>query len=241
MTSISGAKVWEATYKAFGEVEIWAQAGVVSNLRFPGQYYDGETGLHYNYHRYYTTSTGRYIRSDPLGFNSHDINHYSYAGNNSISLVDPNGLAKYQVYWNAYGASRASLGCIKLEGVVVAKTKNCDGRCKNLYEAGRFEGELCGAYFGLDIGGTGSNSEEFEDDWGESSNIERIESVNVSGIHSATIAIHKIGFSWGYYQFGELKRSAVFSKITNGYELSFGRAFGHLKMVDKFCVENWDF
>ncbi len=48
MTSVSGAKVWEATYKAFGEVEIWAQSSVVNNLRFPGQYYDNETKLQYN-------------------------------------------------------------------------------------------------------------------------------------------------------------------------------------------------
>ena len=39
----------------------------VVDLRFPGQYYDSETGLHYNYRRYYNPSTGRYITSDPIG------------------------------------------------------------------------------------------------------------------------------------------------------------------------------
>jgi RHS repeat-associated protein len=39
----------------------------VFNLRFPGQYYDVETGLFYNYFRDYDPGTGRYIESDPIG------------------------------------------------------------------------------------------------------------------------------------------------------------------------------
>ena len=39
----------------------------ILNLRFPGQYYDRETGLHYNYYRHYDPSTGRYVESDPIG------------------------------------------------------------------------------------------------------------------------------------------------------------------------------
>ena len=41
---------------------------MVFNLRFPGQYYDAETGLHYNYFRDYEPGTGRYVESDPIGF-----------------------------------------------------------------------------------------------------------------------------------------------------------------------------
>ena len=40
---------------------------ITNNLRFPGQYYDQETGLHYNYFRDYDPSTGRYIQSDLIG------------------------------------------------------------------------------------------------------------------------------------------------------------------------------
>lgn len=53
--------------------------------------YDKETGLHYNYHRYYDPKTGRYSRPDPIGLNG-GINLFVYADNNSINNIDTNGL-----------------------------------------------------------------------------------------------------------------------------------------------------
>lgn len=61
------------------------------NLRFPGQYYDLETGLHYNYYRDYDPQTGRYIESDPVGF-SGGISAYLYAYANPLRSYDPLGL-----------------------------------------------------------------------------------------------------------------------------------------------------
>jgi large repetitive protein len=67
MTSVSGAVVWSAKYESFGKTVIDSSSTIENNLCFPGQYYDQETGFHYNYHRFYDPGTGRYMTTDPLG------------------------------------------------------------------------------------------------------------------------------------------------------------------------------
>lgn len=61
------------------------------NIRFPGQYYDAETGLHYNRFRYYDPEVGRYVSADPIG-QLGGVNVFSYARNSPLSLIDPFGL-----------------------------------------------------------------------------------------------------------------------------------------------------
>jgi RHS repeat-associated protein len=61
------------------------------NLRLPGQYFDKETNLHYNYFRDYDPRIGRYIQSDPIGLRG-GINTFTYVANDPIGLYDPKGL-----------------------------------------------------------------------------------------------------------------------------------------------------
>ncbi|MEU8106475.1 putative adhesin [Nonomuraea muscovyensis] len=64
--------------------------GVDCPLRFANQYHDPETGLHYNYHRYYDPATARYLSGDPLGLEG-SPNPYAYVGN-PFHTIDPLGL-----------------------------------------------------------------------------------------------------------------------------------------------------
>ncbi len=61
------------------------------NPRFPGQYFDKETNLYYNYFRYYEPETGRYISPDPIGLEG-GLNVFGYVEQNPLSLVDLYGL-----------------------------------------------------------------------------------------------------------------------------------------------------
>ena len=89
--------VWTWSGDAFGrDVAITDPDGntVDENvpLRFPGQYYDAELGLHYNYFRTYDPSIGRYTQSDPIGL-AGGLNTYGYVHGNPLRYSDPKGLA----------------------------------------------------------------------------------------------------------------------------------------------------
>ena len=81
---------WPRGQNAWGEQQP-ISTGYTYNLRFPGQYYDAETGLHYNTNRDYDTSIGGYTETDPTG-QAGGIGLYHYAANNPLSFVDPMGL-----------------------------------------------------------------------------------------------------------------------------------------------------
>jgi RHS repeat-associated protein len=103
VTDPQGKTVWQAAYRAFGEATVDADPdrdgkSFTLNLRLPGQYYDEETGLHYNYLRDYDPKTGRYVTSDPVGL-AGGVNPYAYVGNDPLGAVDPLGLYEVDIHY----------------------------------------------------------------------------------------------------------------------------------------------
>ncbi|MBW2004430.1 MAG: RHS repeat-associated core domain-containing protein [Deltaproteobacteria bacterium] len=74
-------------------------ASIENNLRFPGQYFDAETGLHYNWLRHFDPLTGRYLRADPFGVG---LNLYDYCFNNPHNWIDPYGLCALKSAWKSF-------------------------------------------------------------------------------------------------------------------------------------------
>ena len=88
--------IWRWDSRPFGETvpnedPDGDTANFVLNLRFPGQYFDAESALNYNYFRDYDPGTGRYIESDPIGLRG-GPNTFGHAFQNPIMQIDPSGL-----------------------------------------------------------------------------------------------------------------------------------------------------
>jgi len=95
-TNNSGNVVWRWDSDAFGvgaaNQDPDSDTTLVDvRLRFPGQYLDDETGLHYNYFRDYDPVTSRYVESDPIGL-AGGLNSYLYVDGNPLAVSDPLGL-----------------------------------------------------------------------------------------------------------------------------------------------------
>ncbi|MGO2711179.1 MAG: RHS repeat-associated core domain-containing protein [Pseudomonas helleri] len=97
LTDQRGEIAWSGTYQAWGLAKEKRTGSAIREnirnpLRFQGQYFDTETGLHYNRYRYYDPQVGRFISKDPIGF-AGGLNVYAYAPN-PVGWVDPLGLAR---------------------------------------------------------------------------------------------------------------------------------------------------
>ncbi|HGN2960180.1 TPA: RHS repeat-associated core domain-containing protein [Proteus mirabilis] len=95
LTNSDGEIVWQGQYSAWGHLQRQTRPTSTfnreQNLRFQGQYFDKETGLHYNTFRYYAPDLGRFTQQDPIGL-AGGINLYAYAPN-ALTWVDPWGWA----------------------------------------------------------------------------------------------------------------------------------------------------
>ncbi|MBS2547744.1 hypothetical protein KGQ19_12790 [Catenulispora sp. NL8] len=93
-----GHIAWHTTTSLWGRtITAGADPGLDCPLRFPGQYHDAETGLHYNLHRYYSPDLATYIAPDPLGLSAAPNDH-AYVPN-PLTFSDPFGLA-YGSQWH---------------------------------------------------------------------------------------------------------------------------------------------
>ncbi|WP_448089709.1 RHS repeat-associated core domain-containing protein [Pseudomonas azerbaijanoccidentalis] len=115
LTDYSGEIVWSARYTGYGKLSQLSHGGgeqLEQPLRFQGQYFDAESGLHYNRHRYYHPDTGRYLTPDPVKL-AGGLNAYRYTPN-PTGWVDPLGLSG-----NCPGGNRP--GCSAPDDVVGVK------------------------------------------------------------------------------------------------------------------------
>ncbi|MGZ5100426.1 MAG: RHS repeat-associated core domain-containing protein, partial [Usitatibacter sp.] len=133
------------------------------NLRFPGQYFDIETGTHYNYRRDYDPRIGRYVESDPIGLRG-GLNTYAYVENDTLRKADPTGLFVPPPPGSVAGAAAAqgsaaaaggigrgsaggsALGSALSRALNDAKRGACRTRCYINYEASE---AICWAQHGL--------------------------------------------------------------------------------------------
>ncbi|WP_221480411.1 RHS repeat-associated core domain-containing protein [Acidovorax soli] len=111
LTQPDGQVAWQWAYSAFGDEQPTLGSKrftdattnpttgattipeVTFNLRYPGQYYDKESGLHYNYFRSYSAERGRYTQADPIGLEG-GFNRFGYVDANALNLIDPDGLVR---------------------------------------------------------------------------------------------------------------------------------------------------
>lgn len=153
ITDENGTVVWEAKYKPFGEADVYPRSSVVNNIRLPGQYFDQETGLHYNYFRDYNPRTGRYVEPDLIGLKG-GINLYAYCLNDPVNMTDPEGEAAILAYYIIQAAIGGVTGAVA--GAVTGITTG--GKHKWLATiaggaAGGVAGFMSGAVFGGTAGG----------------------------------------------------------------------------------------
>ncbi|HKU17907.1 MAG TPA: RHS repeat-associated core domain-containing protein, partial [Candidatus Saccharimonadales bacterium] len=110
----SSNTIWQWAYQgnAWGEQQPTSN-GYSYNLRFPGQYFDSETGMHQNVHRDYDPATGTYGQVDPIGFDGGQLSLYAYVDGVPLVSIDPLGLSGMNI---VHGIPPGSVSFIAPDG-----------------------------------------------------------------------------------------------------------------------------
>jgi RHS repeat-associated protein len=119
VTDDDGQLLWSGNYQAFGQCQVDNSARITNPLRFPGQYWDEETELHYNQFRYYDPQTGRYLTKDPISYLSGDFNLYRYGKNDPVNQSDVLGLEALVAGWAVALAEPTPVGEIVMSVITV--------------------------------------------------------------------------------------------------------------------------
>ena len=143
LTQANGQTAWQWAYSAFGDEQPTIAAKrftsettnpntgatstpeVTFNLRYPGQYFDKETKLHYNYYRSYDSRTGRYTQGDPIGLDG-GWNRFSYVDGSPLIFTDPQGL----FLTDALGGAGSYFRGIYRAGGHLYRRSGFDGGCE---------------------------------------------------------------------------------------------------------------
>lgn len=213
----SGAVIWSADYQPFGNVNTTI-TGLENNFRFPGQYYDAEIGLHYNYHRYYDSKIGRYLRADPIGLKG-GVNLYTYVLNDPINFFDPDGLI---ALYGGFGASAGAgwdprpgnkVNFVSGSGVFYMGSKK-DGGSSMGWAFSANAGRIVGASFGGGpmLGINFGDVEDFADKGASTGFIIGLLSFELTVDSSNKWTGFNVGFGlrgWGFGVFGAETRTSI--------------------------------
>ncbi|VAW93723.1 hypothetical protein MNBD_GAMMA21-3061 [hydrothermal vent metagenome] len=203
----------------------------VYNKRFAGQYYDSETGLHYNYFRYYDPSTGRYITSDPIGLRG-GLNTYGYVGGNPANWSDPLGLVVWKGQFYSVGAS---VGLGAYTHWIFTLTSECiDGQKYKI----KVSADVFGAEYSLPFGTTG----------GDISIDDGLGVIDPSGFEGTILiggssVAWGIGYSWTFISFNDGLITYNGHGVIGGVDVAlFSEAFGEseVSILDKSKCSSCD-
>lgn len=150
ITNAHGKLAWSASFKAYGNLAVVHNNEIENNLRFQGQYFDQETGLHYNRFRYYDPECGRFTSQDPIGLLG-GVNNYQYVPN-PTGWVDPLGLSCKENTWNEFQKNtKGNISSPTAAAEIYQKNKlaRADTPSGSISEeAQKWQGT--GAYYGVD-------------------------------------------------------------------------------------------
>lgn len=135
VTDGAGTVIWSWAYQGnpFGEQPPTSTTGYVLNLRYPGQYYDAESGLSYNVNRDYEAATGRYVQSDPIGLEG-GPSTYAYANQSPLQFNDADGTQAYAEGPFVKGASTIYCDGLGTIAILVLEQNPCWDDCVREHE-----------------------------------------------------------------------------------------------------------